>query len=42
MTSSSHLAMDEEMLKRLAAAGIIWDDVKQDWIPDPAAWGDEA
>jgi hypothetical protein len=31
---------DEEYLKRLAAAGMVWDDEKQDWIPDPAVWGE--
>ena len=28
-----------EQVKRLRAAAMIWDEEKQDWVPDPAVWG---
>lgn len=34
--------VDEEMTKRMLAAGMYWDDKQQDWLPDPLVWyGDE-
>jgi hypothetical protein len=37
-----HLPPEAEFDLRMRAAGMIWDEERQDWTPDPAVWGEQA